>query len=109
MQPLFAQNIVCGFGRAEGRSIGVADQPMVLTGCLDIDASEKAARFVRFCDCFNIPVLAHVRRRARVPAGHRPGVEGHHPPGARLLYAYAEATVPLLAVITRKAYGVAYE
>ncbi len=109
VQPLFAQNIVCGFGRVEGRSIGVvANQPMVFAGCLDIDASEKAARFVRTCDCFNIPVLTFVD----VP-GFLPGTDqewkGIIRRGAKLLYAYAEATVPLLTVITRKAYGGAYD
>jgi len=106
---LFAQNIVCGFGRVEGRSIGiVANQPMVFAGCLDIDASEKAAMFVRTCDCFNIPVLTFVD----VP-GFLPGTDqewkGIIRRGAKLLYAYAEATVPLLTVITRKAYGGAYD
>jgi propionyl-CoA carboxylase beta chain len=109
VQPLFAQNIVCGFGRVEGRAIGVvANQPMVFAGCLDIDASEKAARFVRTCDCFNIPVLTFVD----VP-GFLPGTDqewkGIIRRGAKLLYAYAEATVPLLTVITRKAYGGAYD
>ncbi len=109
VQSLFAQNIVCGFGRVEGRSIGVvANQPMVFAGCLDIDASEKAARFVRTCDCFNIPVLTFVD----VP-GFLPGTDqewkGIIRRGAKLLYAYAEATVPLLTVITRKAYGGAYD
>ncbi|HNV10786.1 MAG TPA: acyl-CoA carboxylase subunit beta [Propionibacteriaceae bacterium] len=106
---LFAPNIICGFGRIEGRSIGiVANQPSVFAGCLDIDASEKAARFVRTCDCFNIPVLTFVD----VP-GFLPGVQQEHlgiiRRGAKLIYAYAEATVPLLTVITRKAYGGAYD
>jgi len=106
---LFAPNIICGFGRIEGRSIGiVANQPSVFAGCLDIDASEKAARFVRTCDCFNIPVLTF----ADVP-GFLPGVQQEHlgiiRRGAKLIYAYAEATVPLLTVITRKAYGGAYD
>lgn len=109
VQPLFAPNIVCGFGRVEGRSIGiVANQPSVYAGCLDIDASEKAARFVRTCDCFNIPVMTFVD----VP-GFLPGTDqewkGIIRRGAKLLYAYAEATVPLLTVITRKAYGGAYD
>ena len=78
--PLWAMNIVCGFARLDGHVVGiVGNQPQVLAGCLDIDASEKAARFVRTCDAFNIP-LRHVRRRARVPARHRPGVRRHHPP-----------------------------
>jgi len=106
---LFAQNIICGFGRVEGRSVGVvANQPMQLAGCLDIDASEKAARFVRTCDAFNIPVLTFVD----VP-GFLPGTDqewnGIIRRGAKLLYAYAEATVPLVTVITRKAYGGAYD
>ncbi|GAB3714525.1 acyl-CoA carboxylase subunit beta [Mariniluteicoccus flavus] len=107
--PLFAPNIITGFGRIEGRSIGVvANQPMHFAGCLDIDASEKAARFVRTCDAFNIPVLTFVD----VP-GFLPGVEQEHNGiirrGAKLIYAYAEATVPLVTVITRKAYGGAYD
>jgi propionyl-CoA carboxylase beta chain len=109
VQPLFAPNIVVGFGRVEGRSIGiVANQPMVFAGCLDIDASEKAARFVRTCDCFNIPVMTFVD----VP-GFLPGTDqewkGIIRRGAKLLYAYSEATVPLLTIITRKAYGGAYD
>ena len=105
---LFAPNIICGFGRVDGRSVGVvANQPMALAGCLDIDASEKAARFVRTCDAFNIPVLTFVD----VP-GFLPGTDqewnGIIRRGAKLLYAYAEATVPLVTVITRKAYGGAY-
>lgn len=105
---LYATNIICGFGRIEGRSIGiVANQPQVLAGTLDIKASEKAARFVRTCDSFNIPVLTFVD----VP-GFLPGVAQEHDGiihrGAKLIYAYAEATVPLLTVITRKAYGGAY-
>lgn len=109
VHPLFAPNIICGFGRVEGRSIGiVANQPTVFAGCLDIDASEKAARFVRTCDCFNIPVLTFVD----VP-GFLPGTDqewnGIIRRGAKLIYAYAEATVPLLTVITRKAYGGAYD
>jgi propionyl-CoA carboxylase beta chain len=106
---LFARNIICGFARIEGRSVGVvAQQPEVLAGVLDIDASDKAARFVRFCDCFNIPLLTLVD----VP-GFLPGVDQEHRGiirhGAKLLYAYAEATVPKLTVITRKAYGGAYD
>ena len=106
---LFAQNIVVGFGRVDGRSVGVvANQPLHFAGCLDIDASEKAARFVRTCDAFNIPVLTFVD----VP-GFLPGTDqewnGIIRRGAKLIYAYAEATVPLVTVITRKAYGGAYD
>ena len=106
---LFAPNIVVGFGRVEGRPVGVvANQPMQLAGTLDIDASEKAARFVRFCDAFNLPVLTFVD----VP-GFLPGVDQEHSGiirrGAKLIYAYAEATVPLVTIITRKAYGGAYD
>jgi propionyl-CoA carboxylase beta subunit len=105
----FARNIICGFARVEGRSVGiVAQQPEVLAGVLDIDASDKAARFVRFCDCFNIPLVTLVD----VP-GFLPGVDQEHRGiirhGAKLLYAYCEATVPKLTVITRKAYGGAYD
>jgi propionyl-CoA carboxylase beta chain len=106
---LFAPNIVVGFGRVEGQSVGVvANQPTQFAGCLDIDASEKAARFVRTCDAFNIPVLTFVD----VP-GFLPGTEqewnGIIRRGAKLIYAYAEATVPKVTVITRKAYGGAYD
>jgi len=109
VMPLYAQNIVVGFGRVEGRSIGVvANQPMHFAGCLDIAASEKAARFVRTCDAFNIPILTFVD----VP-GFLPGTgqewDGIIRRGAKLLYAYAEATVPKVTVITRKAYGGAYD
>jgi propionyl-CoA carboxylase beta chain len=109
VQELFAPNIVVGFGRVEGRSVGVvANQPTQFAGCLDIDASEKAARFVRTCDAFNIPVLTFVD----VP-GFLPGTEqewnGIIRRGAKLIYAYAEATVPKVTVITRKAYGGAYD
>jgi propionyl-CoA carboxylase beta chain len=109
VQELFAPNIVVGFGRVEGHSVGVvANQPMQFAGTLDIDASEKAARFVRFCDAFNIPVLTFVD----VP-GFLPGTDqewnGIIRRGAKLIYAYAEATVPLVTVITRKAYGGAYD
>jgi len=105
---LFAPSIVCGFGRIDGRSVGVvANQPMVQAGTLDINTSEKAARFVRTCDAFNIPVVTFMD----VP-GFLPGVEQEHNGiirrGAKLLYAYAEATVPKITVITRKAYGGAY-
>ncbi|MQW75881.1 methylmalonyl-CoA carboxyltransferase [Nocardioides sp. dk4132] len=109
VQELFAPNIIVGFGRVEGRPVGVvANQPMQFAGCLDIDASEKAARFVRFCDAFNIPVLTFVD----VP-GFLPGTDqewnGIIRRGAKLIYAYAEATVPLVTIITRKAYGGAYD
>jgi propionyl-CoA carboxylase beta chain len=109
VQPLFANNVIIGFGRIEGHSVGVvANQPSVLAGCLDIDASEKAARFVRTCDAFNIPVITFVD----VP-GFLPGTDqewnGIIRRGAKLIYAYAEATVPLVTVITRKAYGGAYD
>jgi propionyl-CoA carboxylase beta chain len=108
VQPLFAPNIICGFGRVEGRPVGVvANQPMQFAGTLDIDASEKAARFVRTCDAFNVPVLTFVD----VP-GFLPGTDqewdGIIRRGAKLIYAYSEATVPLVTVITRKAYGGAY-
>lgn len=108
VQEHFAKNIVIGFARMDGRSIGiVANQPAVLAGCLDIDSSSKAARFVRFCDAFNIPILTF----EDVP-GFLPGTEqefgGIIKHGAKLLYAYAEATVPKITVITRKAYGGAY-
>ena len=107
-QPLFAPNILCGFARVDGHPVGiVANQPMQLAGTLDIDASEKAARFVRTCDAFNVPVLTFVD----VP-GFLPGTgqewNGIIRRGAKLLYAYAEATVPMVTVITRKAYGGAY-
>src|SRR2546421_66124 len=106
---LFAPNIVCGYARVDGRSVGVvANQPMSYAGTLDIDASEKGARFVRTCDAFNIPILTFVD----VP-GFLPGTSqewgGIIRRGAKLLYAYAEATVPKVTVITRKAYGGAYD
>jgi len=105
----WARNIICAFARLDGRTVGVvAQQPMVLAGVLDIDASVKAARFVRFCDAFNIPLVTFVD----VP-GFLPGTAQEHGgiirSGAKLLYAYAEATVPKLTVITRKAYGGAYD
>jgi propionyl-CoA carboxylase beta chain len=109
VQDLYAPNVLTGFGRVRGRSVGVvANQPMHLAGTLDINASEKAARFVRTCDAFNIPVLTFVD----VP-GFLPGTDqewnGIIRRGAKLIYAYAEATVPLITVITRKAYGGAYD
>ncbi|GHJ40932.1 acyl-CoA carboxylase subunit beta [Streptomyces sp. TS71-3] len=108
VQPLFARNMICGLGRVEGRSVGVvANQPMHMAGALDIDASEKAARFIRMCDAFHIPVLSFVD----VP-GFLPSVEqeqsGIIRRGAKLIYAYAEATVPMVTVVTRKAYGGGY-
>jgi propionyl-CoA carboxylase beta chain len=109
VQPHWAMNIVCGFARLGGRSVGiVANQPAVLAGCLDIEASRKAARFVRFCDCFNVPVVTFVDVPGFLPgtAQEWNGIITH---GAKLLYAYAEATVPKLTVITRKAYGGAYD
>jgi acetyl-CoA carboxylase carboxyltransferase component len=109
VQEHFARNILVGFARLDGRSVGiVAQQPMVLAGVLDIDSADKAARFVRFCDCFNIPIITFVD----VP-GFLPGVTQEHGGiirhGAKLLYAYCEATVPKITVITRKAYGGAYD
>jgi propionyl-CoA carboxylase beta chain len=108
VQPLYAPNIVIGFARVEGRSIGIiANQPQAMAGTLNIEAGEKAARFVRFCDAFSLPILTLVD----VP-GYLPGTDqewtGVIRRGAKLLYAYAEATVPLVTVITRKAYGGAY-
>jgi len=109
IQPDFAGNIVIGFGRIQGATMGiVANQPMVLAGCLDIDTSRKAARFVRFCDCFNIPIVTFVDVPGFLPGTSQEygGIIKH---GAKLLYAYAEATVPKVTVITRKAYGGAYD
>jgi len=108
VQENWARNVVVGFGRMDGRSVGiVANQPRVSAGTLDIDASEKAARFIRTCDSFNVPVISFVD----VP-GFMPGTEQEHNGiirrGAKLIYAYAEATVPLLSVVVRKAYGGAY-
>ncbi|KQM13800.1 acyl-CoA carboxylase subunit beta [Novosphingobium sp. Leaf2] len=109
LQPLHAGNILIGFGRIEGRTVGiVANQPMVMAGVLDIDSSRKAARFVRFCDAFGIPIITFVD----VP-GFLPGTDQEHngiiKHGAKLLFAYGEATVPKITVITRKAYGGAYD
>ncbi|EKV29273.1 Propionyl-CoA carboxylase carboxyl transferase subunit [Caenispirillum salinarum AK4] len=109
VQPEYAKNIITGFARFEGRTVGiVANQPMVLAGCLDIDSSRKAARFVRYCDCFNIPVVTFVDVPGFMPGTTQEygGIIKH---GAKLLYAYAEATVPKVTVITRKAYGGAYD
>ncbi len=109
IQKDFAKNIITGFGRMEGRSVGfVANQPMTLAGVLDSDASRKAARFVRFCDCFDIPLVTFVDVPGFLPgtAQEYGGLIKH---GAKLLFAYAEATVPKITVITRKAYGGAYD
>ena len=108
IQENYAKNIITGFARMDGHSVGiVANQPLVLAGCLDIDSSRKAARFVRFCDCFNIPIITFVD----VP-GYLPGTEQEHGGairhGSKLLYAYCEATVPKITIIIRKAYGGAY-
>jgi len=109
IQPENAKNIITGFARMAGSTVGiVANQPMVLAGCLDIKSSIKAARFVRFCDCFNIPIITFVD----VP-GFMPGTAQEHggiiKHGAKLLFAFAEATVPKITLITRKAYGGAYD
>jgi propionyl-CoA carboxylase beta chain len=109
LQPNFAGNIITGFGRMEGQTVGfVANQPMVLAGCLDINAARKAARFVRFCDCFSIPIITFVDVPGFLPgtAQEYGGIIKH---GAKLLFAFGEATVPKLTVITRKAYGGAYD
>ncbi|MCW5751727.1 MAG: acyl-CoA carboxylase subunit beta [Alphaproteobacteria bacterium] len=109
LQPSFAKNIVTGFARLDGATVGiVANQPMVLAGCLDIDSSRKAARFVRFCDCFNIPIVTFVDVPGFLPgtAQEYGGIIKH---GAKLLFAFAEATVPKVTLITRKAYGGAYD
>ena len=108
VQEMFAQNVIIGYARMDGRVVGiVANQPNVMAGCLDVNASDKAARFVRFCDAFNIPLLTLVD----VP-GFLPGVDQEHNGiirhGAKMLYAYSEATVPKVTVITRKAYGGSY-
>ncbi|MER8930911.1 acyl-CoA carboxylase subunit beta [Mesorhizobium sp. M0859] len=109
LQAAFARNILTGFVRIEGRTVGVvANQPMVLAGCLDIDSSRKAARFVRFCDAFDIPILTLVDVPGFLPgtAQEYGGVIKH---GAKLLFAYSQATVPMVTLITRKAYGGAYD
>jgi propionyl-CoA carboxylase beta chain len=109
LQPAHAANIITGFGRMQGSTVGiVANQPMVLAGCLDIDSSKKAARFVRFCDAFNIPIITLVDVPGFLPGTSQEygGIIKH---GAKLLYAYAEATVPEITLITRKAYGGAYD
>jgi len=107
--PAFARNIIIGFARMDGATVGiVANQPLVLAGCLDIDSSRKAARFVRFCDCFDIPIVTFVD----VP-GFLPGTAQEYGAiikhGAKLLFAYSQCTVPLVTVITRKAFGGAYD
>jgi propionyl-CoA carboxylase beta chain len=109
IQPDYAKNIIVGFARMQGHPVGVvANQPLVLAGCLDIKSAIKAARFVRFCDCFNIPLLTLVDVPGFMPGAAQEfgGIIKH---GAKLLYAYAEATVPKVTVITRKAYGGAYD
>jgi propionyl-CoA carboxylase beta chain len=109
IQPGYAGNIIVGFARMQGATVGiVANQPMVLAGCLDIESAKKAARFVRFCDCFNIPIVTFVDVPGFLPgtAQEFGGIIKH---GAKLLFAYAEATVPKVTVITRKAYGGAYD
>jgi propionyl-CoA carboxylase beta chain len=109
LQPDYAKNIIIGFGRIDGHPVGiVANQPLVLAGCLDIKSSIKAARFVRFCDAFNIPVVTFVDVPGFMPGTTQEygGIIKH---GAKLLYAYAECTVPKVTVITRKAYGGAYD
>jgi propionyl-CoA carboxylase beta chain len=109
LKAAYARNILIGFARMEGSTVGiVANQPMVLAGCLDIDSSRKAARFVRFCDCFNVPILTFVDVPGFLPgtAQEYGGIITH---GSKLLYAFAEATVPKVTVITRKAYGGAYD
>ena len=109
IQTNYAKNIIVGFGRIGGNPVGiVANQPMVLAGCLDINSSRKAARFIRFCDCFNIPIVTLVDVPGFLPGTSQEynGIILH---GAKLLYAYAEAVVPKITVITRKAYGGAYD
>tara|TARA_B100002052_G_scaffold103990_1_gene95878 strand:- start:3224 stop:3982 length:759 start_codon:yes stop_codon:yes gene_type:complete len=109
LKPDFAGNILIGFGRMDGSTVGiVANQPMVLAGCLDIQSSVKAARFVRFCDAFSIPIVTFVDVPGFLPGTSQEygGIIRH---GAKLLYAYAECTVPKVTVITRKAYGGAYD
>ncbi|HJP45222.1 MAG TPA: carboxyl transferase domain-containing protein, partial [Arenicellales bacterium] len=109
LKPDYAGNLITGFGRMEGATVGVvANQPMVLAGCLDIESSVKGARFVRFCDAFDIPIITFVDVPGFLPgtAQEYGGIIRH---GAKLLYAYAECTVPKVTVITRKAYGGAYD
>jgi propionyl-CoA carboxylase beta chain len=109
IQKDFAKNVITGFGRVEGKTVGfVANQPMTLAGVLDSDASRKAARFVRFCDCFDVPIVTFVDVPGFLPGTSQEygGLIKH---GAKLLFAYAEATVPKVTIITRKAYGGAYD
>jgi len=109
IQENYAKNIITGFARMDGQSIGVvANQPLVLAGCLDIDSSRKAARFVRFCDCFNIPIITFVDVPGFLP-GTKQEYGGIIKHGSKLLFAYTEATVPKITIITRKAYGGAYD
>ncbi|PZU13843.1 MAG: methylmalonyl-CoA carboxyltransferase [Sphingobium sp.] len=109
VQPAHAGNILCGFGRIEGKTVGIiANQPMVLAGVLDINSSKKAGRFVRFCDAFEIPIVTFVDVPGFLP-GTQQELNGIIKHGAKLLFAYAEATVPKITVITRKAYGGAYD
>ena len=108
VMPNFAKNILIGFARLAGRSVGiVANQPAYLAGVLDIDASDKASRFIRFCDCFNIPLITFEDVPGFLP-GYTQENNGIIRHGAKIVYAFAEATVPKLTVITRKAYGGAY-
>jgi propionyl-CoA carboxylase beta chain len=105
----YAQNIIVGFGRMAGRTVGiVGNQPLYLAGVLDIDSSRKASRFVRFCDCFNIPIVTFVDVPGYLPgtAQEYGGIISH---GSKLVYAYSEATVPKVTIIVRKAYGGAYD
>lgn len=109
IMPTYARNIVTGFAEVEGKVVGiVGNQPQVLAGCLDIDASQKAARFIRFCDSFNVPLVTFTDVPGFLPgtAQEFGGIIKH---GAKLLYAYSEATVPKINFITRKAYGGAYD
>lgn len=109
VQKDFARNIICGFGQFGGKKVGIiGNQPQILAGCLDIDASNKAARFIRFCDAFDIPILTLVDVPGFLPGTQQEygGIIRH---GAKLLYAYSEATVPMITLITRKAYGGAYD
>ena len=109
VSPEYAMNIITGFGRLDGQTVGVvANQPQVLAGVLDIDSSKKAARFVRFCDAFNIPIITFVDVPGFMP-GPKQEYGGLSKNGAKLLFAYSEATVPKVTVITRKAYGGAYD
>ena len=108
VQPYFAKNIVTGFARINGQSVGIiGNQPMVMAGCLDINASDKASRFIRTCDCFNVPILSFVDVPGFLPGASQElgGIIRH---GAKMLYAYSEATVPKVTIITRKAYGGSY-